>query len=344
MARRLGVPYYRQGVTRPPRLRRVLALALLAAAVSLAFGCRPSRDRLVLGSVRIPSSGLVYIAHEAGCFDEERLEVVQHPYSSGRDAITALRRGEVDAAIAYQTPVVLNAFADRTLRIVTTLHFTSRNTHLAARADRGIREVSDLRGKRVGVPLRTNAELFMRTLLAFDGIDPQEVVLIDIAPEDASGAFASGIVDAVAVWSPHVDAAAAALPPAEVVELYSDVYTEMSAIVTREEVRATRARALTKLVRCLRRAEESVEAAPDRGLAGAHLIFTEIDGAALRRQWSDNTLQLGLSNLLLAIMYQEMEWLRASGEEGDVPPLSTMFAPEFLDVVHPDSVTYLRRE
>jgi ABC-type nitrate/sulfonate/bicarbonate transport system substrate-binding protein len=338
-----GCDVYSRPMGRSPRTRVSRALAVACAAAALAACRGGGTDRLVLGSVRLPAVALVFIAEESGCFADEGLAVEIREFQTGRDALKAMRGGEVDVATAFQTPVVLQAFEDDSLRVVTMLHTASQNTHMAARADRGIREVGDLRGKRIGVPRRTNAEFFVRTLLAFEGVDPAEVTLVDLLPERSAAALASGEVDAVAVWSPHVEDAAAALPAGEAVEFYSDAYMELSVLATREEVRTSRRRALTKLVRCLRRAEVAVESAPDRGLALARRIFPREDADKLARQWTNVTPQLGLQNVLVSILTQEAEWLRAAnGIDRAVPRFSSLLAPEFLEAVHPDSLTYVK--
>jgi sulfonate transport system substrate-binding protein len=326
------------------RIPRALLLAC-AAAGALGLGCRDREtDTLVLGAVRLPAVGLVLLAERSGCFADERLDVRRRDFPTGRDALAAMLHGEVDVATAFHTPVVFQAFEHPELRVLTLLHSASRNTHIAARADRGIRDVATLRGKRIGVPRKTNAEFFVRTVLAFEGVELSEVTLVDIPAERASAMLSAGEVDAVAVWAPHVDDAAAALPAGVAVEIHSDVYMEGSVLATREQIRASRPRALTKLLRCLRRTEEFIETAPDGGLAAARQIFPEEDPAKLERQWREVTLQLGLSNALVAILGQEAEWLHAAGDaEGPVPAFDGLFAPEFLEAVHPDAVTYVAR-
>lgn len=325
----------------PTRVPRALLVACAVAAVTP--GChRGETDGLVLGSVRQPAIALVFIAEESGCFAGERLAVDHRAFETGRDALEAMRRGELDVATMFQTPVVLRAFEDDSLRVVTSLHSGTRNTHLVARGDRAIRDVRDLRGKRIGVPRQTHAESFLRTLLAFDGVDPAEVTFVDVAPGRSAGALASAEVDAVAVWSPHVDEAAAGLAAGDAVELYSDLYMEMAVLVTREQVRSSRARALTKLLRCLRRAELAVETAPDGGLALARRVFPGEDPEQLARRWADVSPHLGLQNVLVATFTQEAEWLRAAERiEAPVPRFASLLAPEFLEAVHPDSITYV---
>lgn len=329
---------------RSPRRPRRSVWLLAALAAGAALGCRaPPRERLVVGAVRLPPMAPVYVAGASGCLGGDGPEIVIRDFATGRDALAAMRAGEIEVAAAYATPVVLGAFEDPSLRILTALHTGVRSTHLAARADRGIRDAADLRGKRIGVARRTNAEFFLRALLRFEGIDPSEVALVDLAPADAAEALKAGSVDAVALWSPLVDDAAEALPPDVRVELYSDVYAEASMLVTTEATRLARAAALRKLVGCVVAAVRAIEAAPDGGYALGLSALGEPDAPRLATTWRGVTHQVGLGNALLSMLTQEAEWLRSlDGEPAQDPVFTTLFAPEFLEATAPESLTYLR--
>lgn len=320
-------------------------LVLAALVASLGTGCRGDRsERLVVGAVRIAPMALLYVAEDLGCFGGDGPRILVRDYPTGRDAMAALRGGEVDVAAAYETPVVLRSFEEPALRILTTLHTATRSTHLTARSDRGIRTAADLRGKRVGVPSGTNAEFFLRALLVLAGVDPEEVVLVDIVAGQAAAELSSGRVDAVVVWSPHADDAAAALPPRLRVEVFSDAYTEASMLVTKEEIRSGRRAALTKLVACVVQAQQVVDEAPDAALSIAQRVLGEPDEARLRRLWQAVTHQIGLQNALALTLTQEAEWLRPPERTGAaVPQFAAMFAPEFLEASAPEAVTYVRR-
>src|SRR5512133_1124497 len=186
---------------------RRAAVPWLIAAVALAACARERRDRLVVGTLHQPALGLVYLAQANGYFTAHGLDVEERRFTSGRDALAALGAGRIDAATVFETPIVLRAARDRSLRVLTTTHVASGNTRLVARADRGIAAPSDLAGKRIGVPRNTNAEYFLDVLLAWGGVTQREVRRVDVAPVATAEALASGDVDAVAIWAPHADRA-----------------------------------------------------------------------------------------------------------------------------------------
>ena len=327
--------------SRPPA-RGLLALALALALV----GCQPAPQPqpLVLGTPHLPATALVYVAERNGCLAQGPHPVVVRNYPSGRDAMAALRKGEVDVAVGYQTPFIFNAFEDPALRILTALHSSARASYLVARRDRGIRSAADLRGKRIGYPPRTSAEYLLRSLLAFEGLALSDVVLVEIAPADSAAELKAGRVDAVAGWSPHVDAAAGTIPAANRQLIYSDVYEEMSVVATRQPVRERHPQALQRLVRCIAEAATQVHRAPDGGQALAAQVFPQVPPLQLQAQWAEITHQIGLTNALLSVLTHEADWLAAAQPPGVVVPrFADLLAPEYLNAVAPETVTALRR-
>jgi ABC-type nitrate/sulfonate/bicarbonate transport system substrate-binding protein len=312
----------------------------LAMAAALA-GCAPSgRERLVVAVIPQPAISLLFAAKEGGCLDREGLELVERQFDTGRDALAALLAREVEAATCFETPIVLRAASAPDLRVLTTLHTSSRNTVVVARGDRGIRQAKDLRGRLIGVPLRTNAEVFLRVLLASEGVAEAEVRMVEVAPDRAAPALAGGEVDAVAIWGPLSDLARLALPEGAAVELRSPVYSEWSVLATRADVLAARASALRKLLRCLAVEEGRAAADPARVMRLAGRALPGSPPEVLRANLARVTLQLGLSRALLSALEQEAAWLRTKGGlDAPLADFNRVLAPEILSEVAPEAVT-----
>jgi NitT/TauT family transport system substrate-binding protein len=323
---------------RPLRVARRWLLAALALAA-----CAPEpRERLVLGIVHLPAFGLVYVAEAKGYFAARGLEVEQRPFTSGRDAVAALGAGRIDAATAFETPVVLRAGRDASLRVLTTLHVSTGNTRLVARGDRGIAAPSDLAGKRVGFARNTNAEYFLDVLLAWNGVPQRDVRMIDVAPEAAADALASGEVDAVATWTPHAERARRMAGPGGAVELGCEVYTEVSVLVTREPMLSARRGALVRFVAALADAERLVRDRPWEAFAALRAEFPESAEADLAESWRRVRPTLGLTHQLAATLEDESRWFRAVGRaEGAPLDVGVLLEPDVLADVDPEAVTFV---
>jgi NitT/TauT family transport system substrate-binding protein len=65
-----------------------LAVAVAAAALLAVRAARPAPPlRLVVAAVRQPATSLFFVAQASGCLAAERLEVEEHDFDLGRDAL-----------------------------------------------------------------------------------------------------------------------------------------------------------------------------------------------------------------------------------------------------------------
>ncbi len=323
---------------RGPRAARRWLVAALALAA-----CAPQRrDRLVIGTLHQPALGLVYRAQAKGYFAAHGLEVEERRFAAGRDALAALGAGRIDVATAFETPIALRAGRDASLRVLTTMHVASGNTRVVARGDRGISTLADLAGKRIGVPRNTNAEFLVDVLLAWGGIPQGEVRLVEVAPETAADALASGAVDAVALWAPHAERARRMAGPGGAVEIPSEVYTELSMLVTRAPGLAARRRALVRLVAALADAERLARERPAEAFAALRGEFVEASEADLQEAWSRVRPTLGLTHQLAAALEDESRWFRAAGRApGEPLDVGVLLDPDVLAEVDAEAVTFV---
>jgi NitT/TauT family transport system substrate-binding protein len=317
--------------------------AWLALLVTVGACSAPATSEvLTIGTARQPAFALLFVADAKGFFASEGVRVEQRRFATGRDALDALIRGEVDVATAFDTPVVLRAAQVPDLEVLTTLHVSTRYNRLIARRGSGISSEADLRGRRIAAPRGTSAEYFLHHLLTMGGVPATEVTIADLGPDAAVDALAEGSVDAIASWTPYAERATVRLGPGAVVEIGSDAFTEASMLVTRSAVRGARTEALVRFVRALERAERLVVARPDEAFAVLRGEFPELDPAGLKRAWSHQAAQLGLSALLAQLLARESEWFRSTGRL-DAPALDVqrLLAPEILSKVADEAVTFV---
>jgi NitT/TauT family transport system substrate-binding protein len=318
--------------------------ALAAAAALTAIGCSrwSQPERLTVGIVELPATGLIHVARHYRHFEAEGVDVRVVAFPTGREALDALLDGRVDAATTFETPLVARALAGDRPRILTTLHQSARNTRVVAPRGSGIDGPEDLRGRRVGVPRGTNAEYFLETLVALAGLDPLELREVDVRPQDLAELLKSGRLDAVAVWYPWVICGHPPLEALECVELFADGYTEFSLLVSRDDVIGPRLEALRRFLRALSRAEQLILERPDAALPALEAVLPDRGGVHLAEAWRRVTPQLGLDHLLLAILAREAGWVE-SRMDAPTPTVEfrTLLFPDLLLEIDPSTVTLL---
>lgn len=321
--------------------RGASAAAALLLALAACSRAEPGRERLRIAAVRQPATALHFIAHDAGCFERERLDLDEQTFELGRDALALMRSNGADVAVAYETPTLSAALVDDRLRILTALHTSTANTRLVARRDRGIAAFSGLRGARIGLAQGSNADFFVELVLRFGGVPRRRVTIVDLAPEASVAALARGDLDAAVLSDPYAARAEQLLGDAART-LRTELYTEVSLVVTRDDVLRARAPALRRLLRGLACAERIARERPEEALRGVRRRFPELAEDELRRQVARVRWGLGLDHVLLGVLRDEDEWLHeARGAEAARREPGRLVARGLLEDVEPEAVMLL---
>lgn len=78
-----------------------------------------------------------------------------------------------------------------------------RSAAIVVPAGSPLRSVAQLRGKRVAFTRGSSAEPLVESALARAGLGMADIGVVDLRPPDAAAAFASGRIDAWAIWDPY---------------------------------------------------------------------------------------------------------------------------------------------
>jgi NitT/TauT family transport system substrate-binding protein len=129
---------------------------------------------------------------------------------------------------------------------------------LVVRRDRGIETTADLKGRKVGVVPGSTSVYLLHLARLEAGLAAGDLTEVPMKPEDGPDLIASGAVDAISIWPPHVQNAVAKLPEGVGKVIYVPAYTQMSMLVTTPENLLNKREALQRFVRALVRAEEFI--------------------------------------------------------------------------------------
>ena len=185
-------------------------LVALLALLALALWRRPAAVSLAPAALTIATNTAylgscpVLAAQRQGYFTNQQLQVRVLPYSSGKAALAALLAQQADYATVAEIPVMFAALRGAPVQIFSTIYHTGQDHGVVARRDRGIRQASDLAGKRIGVSLSTSAHFALDLLLNRQRLDSDDVQLRNYPPEGLLAALQSGEVDAVSGWDPFL--------------------------------------------------------------------------------------------------------------------------------------------
>ena len=190
-------------------------VALLFLWMTLDRGGKVDKPVQRLAVATTSSGALVHIAQELGYFQEQGLAVEIKNFSSGKKAAHALLNKEVDIATTADAAFVELSFKEKELRIFGTVAAVNASSFIALKS-KGINELTDLPGKKIGVTFKTTGEYFLRTFLLDNQIADQDVIMVNLSAPEIVEAMKQGKIDACHTWQPYVYYISTALGAADI--------------------------------------------------------------------------------------------------------------------------------
>ena len=329
----------------PWKILSICALFLLAAA---SWGTdpraaeKPSRQVVeAVEKVRIAAfpgtvTALLYVAQEKGFFERHDLRVSLTVYDAGITSLEDLAAGKIDIATVMEFPFAIGRVKIDDLRIIGSVA-AAKNLELIMRRDRGISRPSDCRGRRIGVMPGTFGEFFLGVFLSFNGIGAAEIEKVDLRPSEMEEAIARGEVDGVIVWPPFVYQIQQKMGNQVVSWPAQGSQDSYALMVAKEAYTRSRPAVIERLLRALLDAQDYTE----KHTADAQRIVQHRFGyetSFLHAMWSQNKLEVQLTQDLLTLMDDEARWAMRHN------PSPGLKMPNFLKHIYLDALKKVRPE
>ena len=158
-------------------------------------------EKVRLGVYLGEFSALIYIAQHQNFFRDHGLDVSLKERETGVLTTNDLFSGSVDIAMGGEFVFVPLSFQRNDFKIIGAIA-TTNSLEVIARKDRGIKQPSDLKGKRIGVSRGTQAEFLLGTFLTFNRILSKDIKIADLKPSDLVEAIVNGDIDAAINFQP----------------------------------------------------------------------------------------------------------------------------------------------
>ncbi len=288
---------------------RAAAGALLMTAC--AAGAEASNDPLVIrGASLVVELGPMRVAVEEIYPEGTRLE------HGGVDSLLD-EKHPADLATNAETQLLFHSLRGPGLRAIMTV--AEGHYRIVARKSSGIRELADLKGKRVGAPLTSSSGYFLNEMLESAGLTSADIELHDIRPfTGIAAALEAGEVDAISIWEPQSENAVQALGDDAIVFPGTGVYQEffnLNTTAANLADPAKRAR-IVEFVKALIAATDEVNRDPHR----AQELVAEAGGYTLEEvaaSWPHHTFVVRFPDEMLDVLVDEEAWL--AGIQGRAP-------------------------
>lgn len=322
-------------------------IVLLAAGIDLyrSFsnpGPAGKPEPVVIGiPTMIDSSMLVYIADEKGYFAANGLDVTINEYEAGLYAVDDLLKDKNDIAVA--TEFVLVGKILRQEQISTIGSLSKYESHyLIGRKDRGIEEVADLRGKKIGYAKETSGEFYLSRYLELHGISLSEVTLIGVRPSEYAEALENGSVDAMLSWEPysgitkdHMGNQVVAWPAQSGQLGYWNA-------ICRNDWAAEHPETIHRFLRSIDQAVQFTINHPEEAQAISRGRLNA-SNTYVRDSWNNTQYSLSLDQSLITAMEDEGRWMIASNLTGEktIPDYRDNIYLDGINAVKPESVNII---
>src|SRR5271167_322979 len=200
MAFRGGKPMRRAAM----RLVSVCATLLLSAAPGIGHAGSP----VTLGVVTWIGYGPIYCAAANGYYRKYGLDVKLINFSDNSVMAGALQSGQIDAnTMTYDQIVASNARGWK-IKVVMPVDYSVGGDAILAVSE--IRNVRDLKGRKVAFMAASPSDFLLGYALAKDGLSEKDISPVNTTPEGVVGIMAGGSVDAGVTYEPNVSVIAKA--------------------------------------------------------------------------------------------------------------------------------------
>lgn len=181
------------------RLIRMLSLCLLFLATAVQAG-EPLTVRV--GYLDLVNAQLVTKHLKLLSKDMPGVDVKYVKMSNPGDMLRALAAGQVDFGSLGNPPAAIAITRGLPVKGIINTDILGPIEALVVRKSDHIKSLADLKGKRIATPFGSTSHYELLNALRLKGIDPANMKIMDLAPQDIVNAWMRGDIDAAYFWEP----------------------------------------------------------------------------------------------------------------------------------------------
>lgn len=190
----------------------MMAVILLAVLAGCAQSAGSEAAATELGKIVVrygyqPGHAQAIIAQEKGFYTKylgEDVDVQLIKFQSGPSLITAITADQLDLGQAGDQPVIQAKANNVDLKIIGKFLFSDKVNGLIVRPDAGIKEIADLKGKKVGVTVGSTGQQLLYIYLKSAGLKPEDIQQVNLQPGDIVSSITFRNIDAAVTWEPYL--------------------------------------------------------------------------------------------------------------------------------------------
>jgi NitT/TauT family transport system substrate-binding protein len=323
------------------------AFVVVFAVFSGAMSCSPNDPRkaetIKVATLALETSTPIFIAEAQDLFTRNGLIINARYYDTGLGTLNGVLSGEADIAVPVgEYALVGKIFDNAEIQTIGTVDKVEYQA-VVGRKDRGIEDISSLKGKRLGVIQRTQQEFYLTRFLELNGIKVDDVTIVNVTLAQSVNAIANGDVDAVMLVPPYISAAQQKLGSKAVLWPAQSNQLTHQLMICRKEWIKRHPKLVERFLKSMAEAQDYLVRSPEEAkkLIKMRLNLKEED---IARIWSQNQFALSLDQSLVAAMEDEARWMITKDltSEKSVPDFLKYIYMDGLKAVEPEAVRIMK--
>jgi ABC-type nitrate/sulfonate/bicarbonate transport system substrate-binding protein len=284
-------------------------------------------ERVVIGISSALTATLNIIAQQQNYFSQQGIDAEIRVIESGSKAVAMMLNDEIDISESAIFALVSNSFNRRDFKIYTQASISGNDNMIVARKDKGIRKITDLKGKKVGVLKGAFPQYVLDLMLLNAGVDSQKIHLVLEDNDRLYQMLSSGELDAACMHGGWIDKATKNLKENSV--LFHDEKLVRVTVVHAGKTRTFERNheLFTRILKAYIKAEEYVKKNPDAALKTV-VEYLKLDMSNAQKVWKPKMVHVALEQSLIKDMENLAQWQIDTGMRKS-PKI-----PNYLDFIH----------
>ena len=299
---------------------------------------------IILGCETSLLTAPVWIAEKKGYFQEEGLNVKIKEFDSGKASLAAmLNNGDIDICTVAQTPIMFHSFNRNDFVIIAAMVYSDNDVKVLVRQDKGIKEASDLKGKKVGITKGSTGQFFLDMFLTYKIVLPSELETIDFKPPKLPQALVDGRVDAICTWEPHILRAKKLLGKKALILPSQGIYREDFYFVANKSFVNNNLETLKRFLKAIEKGQNFIRENKEESIKFVSQRL-KLDKEPTALIWGEFAFRLILDQAILMSLEDEARWAirERLTDKKEIPNYLDFIYMDALEQVKPEAVTIIR--
>ncbi len=300
-------------------------------------------ESLVFGDIGSDPLGLlVHVAKDQSLFVRNGINMTIINTVTGPNTINQVQNGQVDFGTSLDYAFVANSvMKNGSLSIVSSIDKSSI-VFLIARIDSGVHNIADLKTKRIGLSLQQSSFFYLARFLELNGLNYQNVTLVDLPQNEWVNALTNGTVDAFVAGRSFVQQAENLLPNETVVFPVQSYQSAYSVVFGRNDWITQHPQLTKQFLMAITQAQDYVDSHPADTKVIIEKEYNETQDY-VEKIWNDHHFTVSLDQSLLSAMQDETRWLISNNlaYSTSVPDFVNFIYTDGLKSVKPSAVNII---